>query len=59
MTAWCSQCGDEFDPIEGNEPAVDPDEPRFCSDECAEYWQQLTDAEEAYYSERGGASVWL
>lgn len=57
---YCTNCGDQFSPIEGNRPSDDPeDQSNFCSDECAEYWQELTDAEEAYYSERGGASVFL
>lgn len=36
MNAWCTECGDEFTPIEGNAAPIDPDEPRFCSEQCAE-----------------------
>ena len=38
MTAWCTQCGDEFAPVEGNDPPQDPDEPRFCSSQCEDDW---------------------
>lgn len=44
MEAFCSQCGDEFDPIEGVVIPQDPDEPRFCSSECGENRTAYLDA---------------
>ncbi len=46
--ALCSSCGDEFDPVEYTTVPVDPDEPRFCSDECEDRWTAAEDAEQAY-----------
>lgn len=57
MSAWCTNCGDEFAPVEGNEAPQDPDEPRFCSDGCAEAWWAAVDAEEICRESRGGAPV--
>jgi len=48
MSAWCTWCGDGFAPVEHHPVAFDPDEPRFCSDECEEAWTAAEDAAEAY-----------
>jgi hypothetical protein len=60
MSAWCTQCGDEFAPPEHHPVAVDPDEPRFCSDRCEEAYNDSADSElEAYREARyGSAPVW-
>jgi len=57
LSAWCTNCGEEFDPIPGVLVCKDPDEPRFCSDNCADAWSAAVDAEEVYYSDAGGAPV--
>lgn len=55
---YCTNCGDQFSPIEGNRPSDEPgDQSNFCSDDCAEGWWAAVDAEEAYYETRGGAPV--
>lgn len=36
--AFCSLCGDEYDPVEYVTLPVDPDEPRFCPEACADEW---------------------
>lgn len=55
MSAWCTYCGDEFNPIEGTEQ----DSPAFCSEEHRERQAALEDAEEAYEEGRStGAPVW-
>jgi hypothetical protein len=59
VNTWCTNCGDEFAPVEGNEPPQDPDEPRFCSETCAEAWSAAVDAEEVYRESGTGAPVWL
>jgi hypothetical protein len=48
MGAWCSTCGDEFSPVEYAPAPQDPDEPRFCSDECENLYAAAEDAAEAY-----------
>lgn len=45
--AWCTQCLDEFSPIEGT-GAVDPDEPVFCSEQCREASDAMEASLEAY-----------
>jgi hypothetical protein len=35
--AWCSQCGDEFSPVEYRPPSIG--DPNFCSDECEEEYR--------------------
>lgn len=52
MNTWCTQCLDEFTPIEGNAAPVDPDEPRFCSERCREWFEAQTAADTAYYEAR-------
>lgn len=52
MTAWCTQCLDEFTPIEGNAAPVDPDEPVFCSEQCREWFTAEEDALTAYHEAR-------
>ena len=44
MTSWCSWCKEEFDVAEYRPIPADPEDPRFCSDECEEaygydYWE--------------------
>lgn len=54
----CSYCADEYEPIEGNSPSLDPEEVRFCSDDCRERYYDEIDAEEAYRQARNsGAPV--
>lgn len=45
----CSECGDEFGPIEGQVPSGDPaDQSNFCSDDCyCQYFDRI-DAQAAY-----------
>lgn len=38
---FCSECGDQFDPVEYRHP--DPDGPNFCSSECED---EFLDGEE-------------
>ena len=33
---FCSECKDQFDPVEYRHP--DPDGPNFCSSECEDRW---------------------
>jgi hypothetical protein len=58
VTAWCTNCADEFGPVEFNPAPVDPDEPRFCSVECEEAFNAALEAEEAYWSAGAPAPVW-
>lgn len=45
----CSECGDEFDPIEGQVPSDEPaDQSNFCSDDCYDRYHDKIDAQEAY-----------
>lgn len=45
----CSECGDEFDPIEGQAPSDEPaDQSNFCSDDCYDRYHDKIDAQEAY-----------
>lgn len=47
--SFCSQCGDEFSPIEGTGPSDDPgDQCNFCSDACYERHHEELDARSAY-----------
>lgn len=46
--ARCTECGDEYDPVEYVTVPVDPDEPQFCSDRCEDRWTAAEDAAEAY-----------
>ena len=58
-TAWCTYCGDQFDPIEGRPPSEDPDDQsNFCSDDHYDLHHALIDAEEAYRSAGYGSPVW-
>lgn len=58
-TGWCTNCGDEFDVTEQAPIPLDPDEPRFCSDDCETRWTEAAEAEREYDSGRyGGAPVW-
>lgn len=60
-SAGCTQCGDEFAPVEGSPAPLDPDEPRFCSDGCEEAYNDSDSAEfEDLYREAryGSAPVW-
>lgn len=48
--AVCTCCENEYDPVEYASVPVDPDEPRFCSDDCQDAWWAAEDAAEAYES---------
>jgi hypothetical protein len=49
VSAFCTECGDEFSPVEYAPVPVDPDEPRFCSSACeALYACQRTYGEARY-----------
>lgn len=53
---FCANCGDEYDPIEGEFPSVD--EPSFCSGDCEDEYNRQLDNDLAYelgYTQ--GASV--
>lgn len=53
----CAQCGDEYDPIEGEYPSTD--EPSFCSGDCEDEYNRQLDNDLAYelgYTQ--GASVY-
>lgn len=52
---WC--CDDEYSPVEYSPGSIDPDEPEFCSDGCAEAWAAAEDATEAYEGARYSAPV--
>lgn len=54
--AFCSECQDEFDPIEGQVPSEDEaDQSNFCSDSCYDTYHDRIDAQAAY-DEAGWAS---
>lgn len=55
----CTECKDEFDPIEGRIPSDDPaDQSNFCSDRCYEKFHDRIDFEESYNQARySGAPV--
>lgn len=53
----CSVCGDEFAPVEYRPAPLDPDEPRFCSDEHESLYTAAEDATEAYEAARYPAPV--
>lgn len=65
MNAYCARCGDEYDPVEYRPAPVDPDEPRFCSDDCQERYEEMdeqdrldTEFSEIYNEDRyGGAPI--
>lgn len=47
--AFCSECRDEFDLLEGQRVSDDPaDQVNFCSDDCYVRYHDRLDAEEAY-----------
>lgn len=53
---FCSNCGDEFSPVEYVTVPQDPDEVRFCSADCEErHNASVTAYEEARYT---GAPVY-
>ena len=61
--AWCTNCGDEFEPIAAIRRLAgaieDPDDQsNFCSDSCYESWQDAIDAEAAYREAGYGSPVW-
>lgn len=58
MTACCTECGDEYEPVEYNPAPQDPDEPRFCSDDCEVKWLEAVEAEREYRSAGDAAPVW-
>lgn len=56
---YCTNCGDQFSPIEGNRPSDEPgDQSNFCSDECYDAWNDAVDAESAYRGAGWSAPVW-
>lgn len=54
---YCTHCGDGFDPVEYNPSPADPDEPRFCSDDCDRAYWEAVDFREAYDSAGDPATV--
>lgn len=54
----CTWCGDGFDPVEYVTVSLDPDEPRFCSDDCEEAYFTGLDLAEAYDEAGTGAPLW-
>lgn len=56
MISYCTHCGDEFHPVEYRPASADPDEPRFCSDECEDESSSEDDMTDAYYEARYGAA---
>lgn len=55
---YCTQCTDEYEPVEYNEPSLDPDELNFCSDGCEETFAEEERARTAYHEARhGGAPI--
>lgn len=58
VSAWCAQCGDEFEPVEYRPLEIDEDEPNYCSAECEDTYLDQVDAELEYDVARyEGASV--
>lgn len=56
--AFCTYCGDGFDPVEYVTVPQDPGEPRFCSDDCEESHWRSVDFAEAYAEAGTGAPLW-
>lgn len=55
----CTNCGDQFSPIEGNRPSDEPgDQSNFCSDDCYNAWHDAVDAESAYREAGWPAPMW-
>lgn len=55
-TAYCSQCGDAFEPVEYR--AVDIDGENFCSAECEDEWNDAEEFASVYFEALyGGAPV--
>lgn len=52
---FCSECGDEFSPVEYVTVPQDPHEVRFCSSECESLYASVRAYEEARYT---GAPVY-
>jgi hypothetical protein len=58
MNTYCTNCGDQYDPAEYAPAPVDPDEPRFCSDECGDRYNDSAEFEDLYREVmNGGAPV--
>lgn len=55
--ARCSYCCDEYDPVEYATVPQDPDEPRFCSDDCETGYWDCEEFTEIYRSAGTGAPV--
>jgi hypothetical protein len=56
--AFCTQCGDEFDPVEYVTVPQDPGEPRFCSGECEDDFHRAEEERTAYDEAGAGAPVY-
>lgn len=56
--AVCTWCGDEFAPVEYVTVPQDPDEPRFCSEECEDLFHRAEDGRAAYDEAGTGAPVY-
>lgn len=56
--ARCSYCADEYEPVEYRTVPQDPDEPRFCSDDCEVRYLEAEDASSEWdVAYRGAAPV--
>lgn len=51
---FCSECGDQFDPVEYRQ--IDPDGENFCSSECEDEWNATEELAEIYFESRYGAA---
>lgn len=59
ITVWCTECGDEFYPIEGRIPSDDPaDQSNFCDDDCYDTYHDRIDAQAAYDEAGWAAPLW-
>lgn len=57
--AFCTECRDEFTPIEGRRTSDDPaDQCNFCSDSCYYRYHDRIDAQSAYNEAGWAAPVW-
>lgn len=56
--AVCRNCAEEFEPVEYVTVPQDPDEPVFCSEDCADHWWEIEQASEAYEQAGWPSSVY-
>jgi len=57
VTAWCTECGEEYAPVEYNPAPLDPFTPRFCSDEHEQAWIDREEFTAIYWSAGDPAPV--